>query len=117
MMRASSYCLSLAASLALVGCVSVTPRQQPGQELVNRWLRVQPANGPVSSLHFRRNGTVVAGFGRQNVTGRWQVLGQHLCFFWRGAPRECWPYRSQFQRGVARSIISDRGNRLRATLQ
>lgn len=116
-MKRASFCLPIAASIALVGCVSVAPRSQPGGELVNRWLRVQPATGPVSSLHFRPNGTVVAGFGRQNVTGRWQVIGERLCFFWKGAPRECWPYRSGFKRGVTRAITSDRGNRVRATLQ
>jgi hypothetical protein len=107
----------LAASLALAGCVSAAPRAQPGQELVNRWVRVQPASGAASTLHFRSDGTVAAAFGRQQVTGRWQVLGRDLCFFWKGAPRECWPYRTAFQRGVARSVVSDRGNRLRATLQ
>jgi len=115
--RTRSCLCTAAVSLALSGCVSVATRPQPGRELVNRWIRVQPASGPVSSLHFRPNGTVLAAFGRQQITGRWQVLGRHLCFFWRGAPRECWPYGSAFQRGASRAITSDRGNRLRATLQ
>lgn len=116
-MKASCCYLPLLASLALSGCVSLTTRAPAGQELVDRWLRVQPATGRVSTLHFRGNGTAVAAFGRQQVTGRWQVLGPNLCFFWRGAPRECWPYRSRFQRGVPKAITSDRGNRLTATLQ
>ena len=115
-MRSEGF-LAVAAALALSGCVSVASRPQPGQELVNRWMKVQPASGAMSTLHFRPDGTVTAAFGRQAIAGRWQVLGQRLCFFWRGAPRECWPYSSPFRRGSARALTSDRGNRVRVTLQ
>lgn len=75
------------------------------------------ARGDVTDLRFRRDGTVRATFRRGSATGRWQVRDRRLCFFWSGAPRECWPYREPFERGRTRNLTSDRGNQLRVTLR
>ena len=76
---------------------------------------METARGDVTTLRFRRDGRVRADFRGRSVTGRWQVEDRRLCFYWRGAPRECWPYRRPFERGRTRSVTSDRGNELRVT--
>ena len=106
---------ALASALALGGCATV--RGGPsGGELVGHTLQMETRNGQVSRLTFNENGTVRAAFGNNSVTGRWDVEDRHLCFFWSGAPRECWPYRSRFERGRTRTLTSDRGNEVRVTL-
>ena len=105
----------LACSLAASGCA--TFRSGPsGAELVGHTLRMETDRGQVSRLTFRDDGTVRAVFGRNSVIGLWDVEDESLCFLWRGAPRECWPYRSRFERGRTRTLTSDRGNRVQVTL-
>ena len=77
---------------------------------------MQTANGAVSTLSFNEDGSVRAQFGNNSVTGRWQVRGDELCFWWGNAARECWPYPSRFERGRTRNLTSDRGNRVSVTL-
>lgn len=104
-----------ACALALSGCATL--RSGPsGSELVGQTLRMETARGQVSTLDFRRDGRVRATFGRNNVDGRWEVRDRSLCFHWRGAARECWPYRDRFERGRPRNLTSDRGNQVIVTL-
>lgn len=77
---------------------------------------MQAANGEVTRLSFRNNGTVRAAFRGRTLNGRWQVSSRRLCFSWPNARRECWPYREPFVRGRARTLTSDRGNVVRVTM-
>jgi hypothetical protein len=105
----------IACALALSACS--TFRSGPsGAELVGNSLRMETQRGQVSRLIFRGDGVVRADFGRNSVRGRWEIVDRQLCFHWQGAPRECWPYRSSFERGRTRELTSDRGNRVRVTL-
>lgn len=114
-MPISRLAAAFAVTLTLGGCA--TFRSGPsGEELLGRTIRMETARGQVSRLSFRDNGNVRANFGRNSVDGRWDVRDRKLCFFWQGAPRECWPYRSPFERGRTRSLTSDRGNRVQVTL-
>jgi hypothetical protein len=99
----------------LSGCA--TMRGEPtGSELVGRTLSMQTARGEVTTLRFRSDGSVRAAFARGAVIGRWRTDDQRLCFFWSGAPPECWPYGEPFVRGQSRTITSDRGNVVRVTM-
>ncbi len=102
-------------ALALGGCATFGSGP-PGAELVGQTLRMETERGQVSRLHFRNDGSVRAMFGRNSVDGRWELRGRTLCFHWQGASRECWPYRSRFERGQTRHLTSDRGNRVSVTL-
>ena len=77
---------------------------------------METARGEVTILRFREGGSVRADFRGRTLSGRWQTANRRLCFFWTGAPRECWPYRAPFERGRARTLTSDRGNVLRVTM-
>lgn len=112
----------LCASLLLGACSTIipparSPARSPGQELVGRSLRVETSQGQVSTLHLQPGGIARAAFGPNEIRGRWQVQDRQLCFFWGSAPRECWPYAGQFRRGQPVAVTSDRGNRVRVTLQ
>ena len=89
---------------------------EPGSELVGRSLRVQAANGEVTTLRFRDEDSVRATFRGRTLDGRWEESNRRLCFHWPRAPRECWPYSSRFERGRTRTLTSDRGNVVRVTL-
>ena len=89
---------------------------EPGSELVGRSLRVRAANGEVTTLRFRDEDSVRATFRGRTLDGRWDASDRRLCFRWPRAPRECWPYRSRFERGRTRTVTSDRGNVVRVTL-
>jgi hypothetical protein len=115
-MRGTLIAASLCGSMLVAGCASLLPRmQQPGSELVGQTLRMETSRGQVSTLQFRNNNIVRALFGKQEIIGRWQVEPVRLCFLWKGAPRECWPYPTPFRVGESRSITSDRGNAVRVT--
>ena len=109
--------LAAAAFAALLsGCA--TSRDSPGRDpLVGSTLRMTATNGQVTTLRFRDDGIVHARFGRRSLEGRWRVANRRLCFDWPGAPRECWPYASPFERGGTRTITSDRGNVVRVTVR
>ena len=114
-MRSFQIAAPAALALAVSGCATL--RGGPnGDELVGRTLQVEAANGQVSRMGFREDASVRAVFGSRSVTGRWQVRGDELCFWWGNAPRECWPYPAPFERGRSRSLTSDRGNRVTVTL-
>jgi hypothetical protein len=113
-MRAALTVASLA--ILVSGCASLFPRSGPGSELVGRDLRMQTSRGQVSTLQFRNKQVVRALFGPREVLGRWQVERGQLCFYWTGAPRECWPYDRPLRSGETRNITSDRGNAVRVTL-
>ena len=114
MFRSCVAC-ALIASALLAGCAT-TRSSAPGIELAGRSLRMETARGDITILSFRENGRVRADFRGRTLAGRWQAANRKLCFFWTGAPRECWPYRAPFERGRARSLTSDRGNVLRVTM-
>jgi hypothetical protein len=76
---------------------------------------MQTVRGEVTTLRFGQGGAVRAAFRGRSVNGRWRVADRRLCFFWRGARRECWPYRAPFERGRTRTVTSDRGNTVRVT--
>ena len=101
-------------SLALGACATLFGGG-PDRELAGERQRLQSANGQSSTLRFRGDGTVVAQFGERAVTGRWQIEGRELCFYWTGAPRECWPYERPFREGETRTLTSTRGNRVVVT--
>ena len=103
------------AGIVLAGCAT-TPGPAPGSELIGRTLRMQTSRGEVTRLRFRDDGRVRAAFGGRSLDGRWRVSNRRLCFFWPRARRECWPYRSPFERGRTRTLTSDRGNAVRVTL-
>lgn len=107
--------IAFGSAILLSGCATIRG-ERPGSELVGRTLSLQTARGEVSTLRFRSDGTVRAAFARGSVVGRWQAGDRSLCFFWSGAPRECWPYREPFVRGRTRTITSDRGNVVRVTM-
>jgi len=114
MFRSCVAC-GLTASALLAGCAT-TRNPTMGTELAGRSLRMETARGEVTILRFRENGRVRADFRGRTLAGRWQAANRRLCFFWTGAPRECWPYRAPFERGRARSVTSDRGIVLRVTM-
>lgn len=99
----------------LGGCATMMGAPQ-GSELIGETVRVETARGAESTLTFRRDDLVVARFGEREVAGRWRVEGDLLCFYWTGAPRECWPYDARFRRGVPAVLTSTRGNRVEVTL-
>jgi hypothetical protein len=110
---------AIAASAMLSGCATIDgilPGGPPGSELAGRTLRMEPARGQMTMLSFQRDGVVRAAFGSTVVPGRWEVANRNLCFYWSGAPRECWPYDAPFRRGETRTITSDRGNLIRVTM-
>ena len=107
--------LAAASALLMLGACATISGPREGRELVGETLRVETIRNEVSTLRFRRDGTVRAEFGGNELTGRWNVHAGQLCFFWRGAPRECWRYAAPFERGRTVSIRSDRGNRVRVT--
>src|SRR3546814_14896933 len=76
---------------------------------------METARGQTTHLLFQGDGTVRAAFGESVVTGRWEVVNRNLCFYWTGAPRECWPYPAPFRPGETRTFTSDRGNVVRLT--
>ena len=106
---------ALFASALLAGCAT-TRSPATGTELAGRSLRMETARGEVTILRFREGGRVRADFRGHTLAGRWQAANRRLCFYWTGAPRECWPYRAPFERGRARNVTSDRGNVLRVTM-
>ena len=107
--------LPLAALLLIAGCATGRG-PSPTADLAGRSLRMTAANGQVTTLRFRGDGSVRATFGRRNLDGRWRATGQRLCFHWPNVRRECWPYREPFVRGRTRTLTSDRGNVVRVTL-
>lgn len=107
----------LCGSALLGACATVAPERQAGDELVGRSLRVETSGGQVSTLTFAEDGSVRAAFGRNRVTGRWQVRDRQLCFFWTGAERECWRYAAPFPAGRTVTLTSDRGNVVHVTRQ
>ncbi len=98
-MRKALFAASLGGSLLISACATLIPRSQPGAELVGQTLRLQTARGQASTMHFMRGGAVRAVFGEREVLGRWELEQGNLCFFWTGAPRECWRYTAPFRRG------------------
>lgn len=103
------------AAAMLGGCATLVGAPQ-GSELVGETVRVETAQERASTMTFRRDGMVVARFGEREVAGRWRIEGDWLCFYWTGAPRECWPYADRFRPGVTVPVTSDRGNRVEVTL-
>lgn len=106
----------LGGALALSACAT-SGRDRDEPEFVGRTLRVEAANGQVTDLNLRRDGTVVAKFGRQETRGTWDLERRRLCFTWAGNFRECWPYDRPFKRGRTVDITSSRGNEVEVTLQ
>ena len=110
--------LTALAGLTLLAACATTPRgPPPGSELAGRTLRMETARGQVTDLRFRSDGAVRARFDGRTLDGRWEASRRRLCFFWPGAPRECWPYRTPFERGRTRTLTSDRGNVISVTLR
>ena len=110
---------------ALLSACSVIPPDRravppvqavPGSELYGQTLRVEAANGGISTLRFSPDGTVQAAFGERRVNGTWTVAGQRLCFSWASTSRECWPYAAHFRRCETVTVTSERGNVVRVTL-
>ena len=112
---ARPFLAAAAGTFLLAGCAT-SRGPPPGSELIGRTLRIQTERGEVTSLRFRDNGGVRAVFRGGSLNGRWQASNRRLCFFWPRARRECWPYRSRFERGRTRTVTSDRGNVVRVTL-
>ena len=105
----------LALAAALAGCVS--PRgESRGPEFAGRTLRVEAANGQVTTLDFVAPGQVVAHFGERQTLGTWTLGGGKLCFTWAQNFRECWPHSAPFRRGRTVTVTSDRGNVVQVTL-
>ena len=107
---------ALGGALLLSACATGRDRDE-GPEFVGRTLRVEAATGQVTDLSFRRDGTVLAQFGRQETRGRWDLERRQLCFTWAGSFRECWPYTKRFRRGETVALTSSRGNRVRVTMR
>jgi hypothetical protein len=107
----------LAATLAIAGCAGDRGRRDSGPEFAGRTMRVVAADGRVTTLRFRRGGTVLARFDGRESAGRWALQRRELCFTWARGFRECWPYRDRFERGRTVALTSDRGNRVRVTLE
>jgi hypothetical protein len=103
-------------ALVLAGCATIRGAD-PGEELIGRTLQIETARGEATQLLFRDRQRVTASFRGRSVSGRWRVRDRRLCFFWAGAPRECWPYRDPFERGRTRNVTSDRGNVVQVTLR
>ncbi|QAY77365.1 hypothetical protein [Sphingosinicella sp. BN140058] len=102
--------LGLCLTVALAGCAGGGDRPQSAAGIAGRTLQVTAANGQVSTLSFGSDGGVRASFNGRDVSGRWAMEKQRLCFTWGGSFRECWPYATPIRRGETRSITSDRGN-------
>ncbi|WP_114954620.1 hypothetical protein [Sphingosinicella terrae] len=111
----TSRLLTFAAFALLAGCATGRGAAPEG-DLAGRTLRMAAANGQVTTLRFRGDGSVRAAFGRRHLDGRWRVAGRRLCFDWPNARRECWPYAEPFVRGRTRTVTSDRGNVVRVTM-
>lgn len=116
MLRRVPLAVLLGSSLLMAGCATLG-LGGPGGELAGETLRMETARGQTSYLRFQGDGTVRAAFGENVATGRWEILNRNLCFYWTGAPRECWPYAAPLRPGETRTITSDRGNVVRVTLQ
>ena len=116
-MTSTRFALAAASAAALLAAGCATTRgPAPGSELAGRTLRMQAANGEVTTLRFRDNGRVRATFRGRALDGRWEAGERRLCFFWPRVARECWPYRQRFERGRTRTLTSDRGNVVRVTM-
>jgi hypothetical protein len=114
-MRRKTLLLPLAAAAALAACVG--PREGRGPEFVGRPLRVEAANGAVSSLFLHPDGTVEARYNGKTTAGRWDFRDGMLCYTWSGTYRECWPHSAPFAPGRTETIRSDRGNVVKVTLE
>ncbi|HEY9553461.1 hypothetical protein [Allosphingosinicella sp.] len=115
-MRTTLLTAFLCGSLTLAGCATLG-LGGGGGGLAGETLRMETARGQTTHLLFQGDGTVRAAFGESVVTGRWEVVNRNLCFYWTGAPRECWPYPAPFRPGETRTFTSDRGNVVRVTRQ
>lgn len=127
------------AAIALTGCEAGTAREGPVQaervvptaqaampvpagarlapELVGRTARVELADGRTILVRYNADGTaIMTGPAGLNLTGRWFVASEELCFDWPGQPRECWPYPAPAQPGQTVTSRSDRGQVIRTTL-
>jgi hypothetical protein len=100
---------------AVAGCVS--PRgEMRGPEFAGRTLRVEAANGQVTTLDFVAPGEVIAHFGERETRGAWALEDGRLCFTWAQNFRECWPHTAPFRVGRTETVRSDRGNVVQVTL-
>ena len=110
--------LGLGLTIGLAGCAGGGgDRPQSAASVAGRTMQVTAANGQVSTLNFDGGGGVRASFGGRDVSGRWAMEKQRLCFTWAGNFRECWPYATPLRRGETRAITSDRGNVVKVRLQ
>ena len=117
-MRKPLVAIAVSGALLVGGCASIMgDGRRLGSELVDRRVRLEPARGQASTLHFNRDGTVRSVFGQREASGRWAVRNKQLCFTWAGSFRECWPYVVPLQPGQTRTITSDRGNVVKVTLR
>jgi hypothetical protein len=107
---------AILATAALGACVA--PRGETrGPEFVGRTLRVQAANGAISTLFLQPDGTVEARYNGKTTAGRWDFQEGNLCYTWAGSYRECWPHDHPFLPGQTETIRSDRGNTVQVTLE
>lgn len=113
---ATMFALALTAACA-TGPRPMAVRAAAGAELVGRQVRVETAQGQVSTLYFEDKGRVRARFGEHEVSGSWYATADRLCFSWAGTTRECWPYQAPLRQGQTLALSSDRGNQVRVTLQ
>jgi hypothetical protein len=110
--------LGLCLSAGLAGCASGGgDRPRSAASIAGQVLQVTAANGQVSTMRFDDDGAVRASFGGRDVSGRWAMEKQRLCFTWGGNFRECWPYATPIRRGETRAITSDRGNVVKVRMQ
>lgn len=115
-----AYLAALCAAGLLAGCSTLRGGGDDDDvrpEFVGRTLRVETAQGQVSHLRARDDGSVIARFGERETSGRWSIERRRLCFTWAQNWRECWPYQEPFRRGRTVALTSDRGNKVRVTLQ
>jgi hypothetical protein len=109
--------LPLALIGALAACVG-PGRGDRGPEFVGRPLRVEAANGALSTLFLRPDGSVEARFNGNATEGRWEFREGMLCYFWKnGSYRECWPHEAPFEPGRTETVRSDRGNVVKVTME
>ena len=83
--------------------------QPAGSDLAGRTARAVSSEGMVSTVQFQPEGVAVLSVGEQQLTGRWAVEGDQLCFEWPGQARECWPFDPSLAPGQTVEATSDQG--------
>jgi hypothetical protein len=107
--------LPIASLLLLSAACATIPPSSAGAGLVGQSLRVEAEGAPPILVNFRADAVVTATVGTQEAIGRWTVEDARLCLDFPRQGKECWPFKTSFERGRTVALTSDRGTTAKVT--